>query len=185
MRVSSSRIAAVFTALLVFVLLAFAARSAFADDLADEAELQFQLGADRYKANDFRGALEHFLASNRLVPNRNVVFNIAHTYEQLREMPNAYRYYTIARDQEPNPVTRKKIEDAIAHIAPQVAVLKIETQPPGATIYIDRKDLGARGETPRSLGLAAGSYKVIAAKDGYEEASAGPFKVKVGTETPV
>ncbi|MGH7281861.1 MAG: hypothetical protein ACRELY_10085, partial [Polyangiaceae bacterium] len=91
---------AFFAAVLAASMLLFFARPAFADDLADEAELQFQLGADRYKAGDFRGALEHFLASNRLVPNRNVIFNIARAYEQLHEMPNSYRYYTTALDEE-------------------------------------------------------------------------------------
>ena len=67
-----------------------------ADDLADEADLQFELGADRYRRGDFREALEHFLASNRLVPNRNVLFNIARSYEQLTRYPDAHRYYTQA-----------------------------------------------------------------------------------------
>ncbi|MEO7113823.1 MAG: TonB-dependent receptor [Polyangiaceae bacterium] len=170
---------------LLMVMMTFAARPAFADDLADEAELQFQLGADRYKAGDFRGALEHFLASNRLVPNRNVVFNIARAYENLHEMPNAHRYYTTALDQESNPAAKKKIAEALQRISSQVAVIKIETNPPNATVYIDRKDLGPRGESPRALGLAAGSYRIVVAKEGYEDASAGPLKVRAGTTTPV
>jgi len=164
---------------------AVSAHPAFADDFADEAELQFQLGADRYKAGDFKGALEHFLASNRLVPNRNVVFNIARAYEQLHEMPNAHRYYSLALEQETNVAAKKKIEDALQRIASQVAVIKIETNPPNATVFIDRKDLGPRGESPRALGLAPGTYRVVVSKDGYEDASAGPFKVRAGTETPV
>ncbi len=138
---------------------------AFADDLADEAELQFQLGADRYKTGDFRGALEHFLASNRLVPN-------------------AHRYYTTALDQESSPA-KKKLEEALQRISSQVAVIKIETNPPNATVYIDRKDLGPRGESPRALGLAAGNYRIVVSKEGYEDASAGPLKVRAGTTTPV
>src|SRR5437773_1552373 len=69
---------------LSFVSQAVAPAVAHADDVADEADLQFNLGADAYEKGDFRGALEHFLASNRLVPNRNVIFNIARTYEQLK-----------------------------------------------------------------------------------------------------
>src|SRR4051812_38541058 len=74
--------------------------AARADGLADEAELQFQIGAERYQAGDFTGALEHFLASNQLVPNRNVVFNIARTYEQMRRYADAHRYYVDALDGE-------------------------------------------------------------------------------------
>ncbi len=63
--------------------------SARADDLADEADLRFQLGAEAYQQGNFKEALQHFLASNRLVPNKNVVFNIARAYEQLRQYPGS------------------------------------------------------------------------------------------------
>src|SRR5689334_15663049 len=76
------------------------ARPALADDVADEADLEFRIGAERYTASDYRGALEHFLASNRLAPNRNVVFNIARTYEKLERYPEAFRYYTTALSEE-------------------------------------------------------------------------------------
>ena len=68
-------------ALRFVALLTIFVTTARADDLADEADLQFQLGAARYTQGDYQGALEHFLASNRLVPNRNVGFNIARCYE--------------------------------------------------------------------------------------------------------
>ncbi len=156
-----------------------------ADDLADEADLQFQLAAERYQAKDFRGALEHFMSSNRLVPNKNVLFNIARTYEQLNQTPDAYRYYTLAIEGETNADARKRVEDALVRIRPQVAILNVKTDPPGATVYLDRKDLGGRGATPRALGLGAGKYRVLVDLPGYEPAELGPFDVKLGSETPV
>ncbi|MEO6420697.1 MAG: TonB-dependent receptor, partial [Polyangiaceae bacterium] len=136
---------------------------------------------------DFRGALEHFLASNRLVNNRNVIYNIARTYEQLHEAPNAYRYYTQALDAETEAKSRKRaeIEEALQRISPSVAVLRVESDPPGATVYIDRKDLGARGNTPRSLGLGGGTYRVIVELEGYEPAQSGPIVVRLGAKTPL
>src|SRR5262249_19848407 len=142
-------------------------RPAGADDLADEADLQFSLGADRYKEGDYRGALEHFLASNRLVPDPHVGFNIAPNYEQPQLSPEAFRYYTQALEGERDPQARERVTSAIEKIKPHVAVLKIETEPPGATIYIDRRDLGPRGSSPRTLGLAPGKYKVIADLPNY------------------
>jgi tetratricopeptide (TPR) repeat protein len=147
--------------LLALTLTVAGARRAQADNLADEAELQFQLAAERYQAGDFRGALEHFLASNRLSPNRNVAFNIARSYAALRRFPEAYRYYIEALDGERNENTRRSIEQAMARITSEVAVVRIETDPPGATIYIDRRDLGARGTTPRSLAFSPGNVRVI------------------------
>ena len=45
-----------------------AAQDAPSVDLAEEADLQFRLGSDLYRKGDYEGALEHLLASNRLVP---------------------------------------------------------------------------------------------------------------------
>lgn len=156
-----------------------------ADDVADEADLQFRIGADRYTAGDYRGALEHFLASNRLVPNRNVVYNIARTFEKLERYPEAFRYYDAALSAESDPAARARITQALAQIRPHVAVLDIQTSPPGATLYVDRKDLGPRGESPRALGLSAGAYKIIAELRGYYPAEVTAEPVAVGSTRTV
>jgi len=160
-------------------------RPAAADDLADEADLQFSLGADRYRDGDYRGALEHFLASNRLVPNHNVGFNIARSYEQLKQYPEAFRYYTQAMEGENDPQARERVAAAIEKIKPHVAVLRIETDPPGATIYIGRRDLGPRGSSPRLLGLAPGHYKVLADLPNYEPAESPDIEAPLAGETVV
>ncbi|NOU34273.1 MAG: TonB-dependent receptor [Polyangiaceae bacterium] len=167
------------------LLLSFTPALAQADDLADEADLQFNLGADRYEARDFQGALEHFLASNRLVPNKNVVFNIARTYEQLKKAPEAYRYYVLALEGEKDPAARKRVEEAVARITPSVAILRVETNPPGATVYLDRRDLGPRGTTPRVLGLAAGKRKIIVELPGYEPVQTEAVDLAVGQERKI
>lgn len=159
--------------------------SARADDVADEADLQFRLAARRYEANDYQGALEHFLASNRLVPNKNVLFNVARTYEQLKQPADAYRYYQRALEGEPDVATQRRISEAIARIRPMVAVVRITTATPGATVYIDRKDLGARGQTPLVLALPAGKYTFLAELAGHEPAKVEATEVRVGGETDV
>jgi outer membrane receptor for ferrienterochelin and colicins len=156
-----------------------------ADGLADEAELHFQIATERYQRGEFREALEHFLASNRLVPNKNVTFNIARTFEQLRRFADAHRYYTDALELEDNPQTIKDIHAAIQRIAPHVAVLSVETTPPRATIYIDRKDLGSRGRSPRPLALPEGRYRVIAELPGYEPATSQEIDARLGAEIKV
>jgi outer membrane receptor for ferrienterochelin and colicin len=171
--------------LVLAVALAAIAAPARADNLADEAELQFELGADRYKAADFRGALEHFLASNRLVPNRNVVFNIARTYEQLKQSADAYRYFSQALEGETDQPTRARIEEALARTVPLIAVVSIESDPPGATVYIGRRELGPRGNTPLVLGLTPGNYKVMADLPGYEPVEAPAQDFVAGTKKTV
>jgi len=170
---------------LICALVAARTSDARADDLADEADLQFQLGADRYREGDYLGALEHFLASNRLVPNRNVSFNIARCYEQLKQYPAAFRYYGQALEGENDAQTRGRVEASLDKITSHVAVLKIVTDPPGATVYIDRRDLGARGQSPRTLGLPPGRYKVIADLLNYESAESAEIEAPVARETVV
>lgn len=171
-------------ALLAALWCGLAAWPARADDFADEADLHFTLGAERYQMRDFRGALEHFLLSNRLVPNRNVLFNIARSYEQLRQFPDAYRYYMLSLESEPDPAARERIEAAVKRITPEVAVLRVETDPPGATVYLDRKDLGPRGTSPRTMAFAPGDHKVIVEIPGYEPAVRSVTLIK-GDETSV
>jgi outer membrane receptor protein involved in Fe transport len=171
--------------LCVALLSLLATGPARADDSADEAELAFTLGAEAYQRGDYRTALQHFLVSNRLVANRNVLFNIARSYEELAQYPEAYRYYTQALDGESDPAARAKIEAALQKLGARIAVLRIETKPPGATLYLERRDLGARGTSPRRFGVAPGRYKVIAELPGYEPRELVLPEAKIGEELPV
>jgi outer membrane receptor protein involved in Fe transport len=157
--------------------------TALADGVADEADLHFSIGAEAYTKGDFTKALEHFLASNRLVPNRNVMFNIARAYEQLGRFPDAYRYYVDASRGDDK--LKAEVTAALARVAPKVAVITVETNPPGATVYLDRKDLGSVGTSPAQLGLKPGSYTVIAELAGYEVASSATNAIAIGEEKPI
>ncbi len=156
-----------------------------AGDIADEADLQFHLGNDEFHARHFSAALEHFLASNRLVPNHNVVANIADTYFELKRYPEAYRYCTQALAAERDEKVRARLARELERIAPLVAVLNIETTPPGATVYIDRKDLGSHGQTPVVLGFTAAHVRVLVEADGYENAERGPIDLTPGSTARV
>lgn len=138
-----------------------------ADDLADEADLKFRLGAEAYQRGDYKSALEKFLESNRLVANRNVTYNVARCYEELKQFPEAYRYFTLALQGESNADTRARIEHSLAGIRQNIAVLQVESEPPGATVFLERRDLGARGNAPTALGVKPGAYVVLAELPGY------------------
>jgi outer membrane cobalamin receptor len=162
-----------------------AAPHAAADDVADEADTQFNLGAVQYQQGNFEQALSHFLASNRLARNKNVLFNVARCYEQLRRFPEAHRYYTRALDAENNSSAAASIKQAMTRIADRVALLEITTDPPGARIYLDRKDLGERGAAPQVMALPPRSYRVIAELDGYTDATSEPVKLELGKQRSV
>lgn len=171
--------------LLLASLLTSLPRPARADDVADEADHLFTLGAERYQDKDYKGALQHFLASNRLVRNRNVMFNIARTYEHLRQFADAYRYYQRALEGETDAAVKARIKESLQRIGPSIALLKVETDPPGALVYLNRKDLGDRGAAPQTLALVPGTYTVIAELQGYDEVTSPPVDVRIGTEKTV
>ena len=102
-------------------------------DLAEEADLQFRLGVAAYRSGELTSALEHLLASHRLVPNRNVVFNLARTYEELGQLDSAWRYYDQYVRTETDPTARAEADQALLRLGPKVARVKVDTDPPGAT----------------------------------------------------
>lgn len=177
--------AAITSALLTAFLATSMPRAARADDVADEADHLFTLGAEHYQDKDFKGALQYFLASNRLVRNRNVMFNIARTYEHMRQFPDAYRYYQRSLEGETDAAVKTRIREALQRIGQSVALLKVETDPPGALVYLNRKDLGDRGTAPQTLALVPGTYTVIAELQGYDEATEKQLEVRVGAEKTV
>lgn len=140
---------------------------AHASDVADEAEFLFRRGTEAYRRGEYADALERFLGSNRLVPNRNVTFNIAHTYEKLEMYPEAYRYFSSALELEQEPETRKALTEAVQRMRAKIAVLVVETKPSGATLYLDRRDLGARGVSPQNFGLQPGPRTLIVELAGH------------------
>lgn len=157
---------------LALIALALAASApALADNTADEADLRFRRGVDFYRAGKFEDALSEFFQSNRLVQNVNVVQNIARCYEQLKMYDEAYRYYRDALAANAKAEDKKALNDSLARIAPRVALLQVTTHPPGAEVYVERKDLGSLGAAPKILALPPGKTTVIVALAGHRDAT--------------
>jgi outer membrane receptor for ferrienterochelin and colicins len=167
-----------------------------ADD-ASEAKLQFDLGQELYKRKRFPEAVDHFIASNRLVPNANVVFNIANicrlmatTEQKKREIANADEHLLEAYNWTEtylafalSDVERGdglRLRDALK---PGVAIVDVMSTPAGAEIFVDREDLGAVGHAPLHVAVAPGHRTIILRMRGYREAHAEEA-VRVG-ETSV
>lgn len=141
-------------------------------DLAEEAEIAFEIGVQHVQRGDYLSGLSFLLESNRLAPNKNVLYNIAGAYEALGRFEQAYQYYTeyVALEQEPS--RRADGERGISRLLSRVALVRVTSDPPGATIYVDRQDLGARGVTPRTIALPAGEHRIIVESSGYRSAEA-------------
>jgi outer membrane receptor protein involved in Fe transport len=148
---------------------------------ADEAQFHFLRGNRAYQEKRFEDALASYYLSNRLVPNRNVQFNIARCLDRLGRYDESYRAWSMLLDQSLRGKEQQAVRDAIDQLRPHLALLEVETTPPGATIFASRRDLGALGVTPKSLALPPGLTKIILDRDGYRpvELVAAPTKGKL------
>lgn len=148
------------------------AAPALADNTADESDLAFSLGNGHFARRQYEQALGQYFLSYRLVPNRNVLFNIARCYEALKRPDEAYRYYRdLSQDTRLRPDDARYVKDALRRLAPKVALLTISSQPPGAELFVDREDLGSRGLTPQTVAVPPGRHAIIVQKPGYERAT--------------
>jgi outer membrane receptor for ferrienterochelin and colicins len=152
-----------------------------AEDVADEAQFHFSRGNQLYRQGRFDDALVELYASNRLVPNRNVQFNIARCLEQLKLYDEAFRAWSELARREAPPTERAAIQAAIDKLRPQLALLEVTSEPAGASIYVNRRDLGSLGTTPKRLALAPGHATILLEAPGYRSASV-PVELARGAE---
>ncbi|MCB9672764.1 MAG: PEGA domain-containing protein, partial [Alphaproteobacteria bacterium] len=150
--------------------LALAALAGSQSDLGEEADLLFRLGVREYSEGRTEDALQYMLASQRLVPNRNVEFNIARCFEELGMLDEAWRHYDDYARAEPDPQARAEAEAALLRLGQRVARVEITSDPPGATVYVDRVDLGPRGVTPLTLAMSEGKHPIVLDLPGHARA---------------
>ena len=95
------------------------------------------------------------------MPNRNVQLNIASTLGRLQLYDESFRAYSeLAREPLP-PDERKDVDQALAYLRPRLALVRVESTPPGASIFVGRRDLGALGSTPKTLALKPGRHRIL------------------------
>ena len=68
----------------------------------------------------------------------------------------------------------------MARIRPKVALVEIVTDPPGATIFVDRRDLGPRGQSPRTLALEPGEHRILVEAPGWRPGVSNPVVLELG-----
>ncbi|MBU8895833.1 TonB-dependent receptor [Corallococcus sp. M34] len=176
---SSSRLAP----WLLFVFLT-ASVPALADNTADEADIAFELGNEAYSRGNYTEALRSYFNSYRLVPNRNVLFNIARCFEALGKFNEAYRYYNDLLGENLPDEDASEVARSLERLRPKVALVKVTTSPKGADVFVDRMDLGSRGRSPQTLALSPGRHKVMVKKEGYRPTES-TVTVARGREVPL
>ncbi len=138
---------------------------------ASEFRYRFRQGVEALKQGRLKEALDRFLQAHRLAPNPNTVRNIALCLEKLGRLYEAFSFYQeLATFPKVDRDNRRFAEKALKRLAPRVARVRVETDPPGATLYLDRRALGAYGTTPVEVAEAPGRHSIIVEKPGFHRA---------------
>jgi hypothetical protein len=170
----------------VFALASTFTRAPFATE-ADEARFFDEAARRAYEARDYKRALEAFWLVHEIAPSPRSLFNIAVCAELGGKHDVAfamYREYLAGGD--PDASRRQEAEARATRLESKLALLEITSDPPGASIYVDRKDLGLYGVTPRTIVVGDGERQVMLELPGYADeiipaaAKAGsPVRVEV------
>ncbi len=170
-------------ALLLGCIVTAAAPAAAQPNRNAEARVYFEQG-NRHLARAMRSrgarrqalleqALDSYVESLAIVRSRNVVFNAGLTLQELGRYDEAHAYYTEYLGM-PGLSAEERAEGTrrLTELAERVAVVAIESEPAGAEVRIDRRDLASRGTTPIEVALPPGEHSVFLTLDGYEDARA-------------
>lgn len=124
------------------------------------------------RAAELERALNGYLGVVQLgVRTRNVIFNLGLTHQELGRTTEAFNYYSeYLRTFDLSEEDRAEGERRLASIRPEVSVVELVSEPEGADVRIDRRDLPVRGQTPLTLALPAGEHRVFFDREGYESA---------------
>jgi outer membrane receptor for ferrienterochelin and colicins len=144
-----------------------AEQARFHDELARRyVEQARQTGQRRY----LEMALREFLLEQRIAPNPRIVFNIALCFQQLGRDAQAFHYYDEYNSSDDEDQARRRTAgEAIRALRPRLALVNVMSVPSGARIYVDRRDLGVCGETPRVIAVEPGHHRVVLEIDGWRE----------------
>jgi hypothetical protein len=160
------------------------------DESTERMKERFEKGQDYYEQRKFEAAAAEFRAAYEIKPAASLLYNEAVCYEKLKRYGTAANLFEEYLARSANPRDRRQVEDRIKVLkraasptrtppvagektveqleeAKPVGVFLIESQPPGATVYLNDKNT-LLGTTPWN-GTIDGKNKLIIVAQGYDE----------------
>lgn len=145
--------------------------SARADDAA-ESRFFDRVGRRAFAQRRYERALESFLRAQRAAPSPRGLYNIAICARLAHHDALAFTSFEqlLARS-DLDEALRTEARAQRDSLAGTLALVRVESDPPGATIYVDRRDLGAYGTTPTTLALPPGPHQIELVRADHEGAT--------------
>jgi hypothetical protein len=142
------------------------------DAQLEEARAHVQKGQQFYDEDAFEAARAEFQRAYEQSKSYKILYNLALVSTQLNDFATAYRHHErYLRDggaEVPEP-RRAEVLRALERLRPRIALVTIETDPPGAEITIDDRRVGA-APLAAPVMLNPGEHKIGARAAGREPA---------------
>lgn len=140
-------------------------------DQAAESRFHDEMARRYYQQGRFRDAIREFYLVQRIAPSPRILFNIGLCHRQLGDEEEAFvaysEYLASLAPEDPDQGRRAQAEQALERLSPRVARVAVRSEPAGATIYVDRVELGSFGDTPRLIAVAEGERTIRLERPGY------------------
>lgn len=170
--------------LVLAALLTLAPSLARAQDAA-QASFHDARGRDHYRAGRFSEAARELFVVQTLAPSPANLFNLALCFDQLERASLATYYFSAyLASEDDDPARRRVAGRALERLHPKVARLRVQTDPPGAEVFVDHLEHGSYGKTPVTVPVAPGAHELWIRADGFTEVRTR-VDVEKGKVTPL
>jgi hypothetical protein len=133
-----------------------------------EARRRFMRANQLYRLGNYQEALLIYQAALDLHQEPVILYNMAQTYEKLREPAMAALFFDRYLKLRPKAGDRKAVLRRIKSLKRQAKLsVDVTSYPPGAAIYVGSRAGGVKGRTPFELKLPLGKQKIILELSGF------------------
>jgi len=133
-----------------------------------EAQRRFVRGNNLYRQGNYSEALLAYQAALDLYEEPSILFNMAQTYEKLRDPGRAALMFERYLASRPKARDREAVVERIARLKEAARIeVSVTSYPPGAAIYVGSRRDGVKGRTPFTLKLPLGKQRIIIELAGF------------------
>jgi hypothetical protein len=173
-------------ALAALVLLAVGAIAGEAgSDVATRTRWFDEKARAAFARREYARALEYFLWVHEQTPSALAAFNVAAAADLAGDRQLAFAFLDeYMRGDDTDAHRRSAAGDRMTRLKAKLALVRVETEPPGAAVFVDRRELGDFGVAPRTIVVQAGSHEVHLDLPGHRPAVAS-VRAETGREVEV
>jgi tetratricopeptide (TPR) repeat protein len=134
----------------------------------ERARQHFRAGVDYYRDGDLAASLVEFKRAYATAPNYRVLYNLGQVSQELREYPDAKRYYERYLHEAGDALDasrKQEVAAALLKVRSRIAELMLSSSASDAEYFVDDVSLG-RGPFDEPVLVSAGSHRVSASAPG-------------------